>query len=41
MIRQCAWCLKMLGEKPPYQDKSVTHTMCKECQKKMMDQIKK
>lgn len=24
----CAWGNCLLGEKPPYKDKSVTHTMC-------------
>lgn len=27
----CAWCGKILGEKPPHEDKSVTHSICKEC----------
>ena len=31
MIIQCAWCGKYMGEKPPYEDKSVTHTICDEC----------
>lgn len=35
MIRICAWCEKFLGEKPPYEDKSITHTICPECAKKM------
>ena len=40
MIRQCAWCLKIMGESPPYSDKSVTHGMCEECEKKIMKEIK-
>lgn len=31
MIVQCAWCKKLIGEKPPYEDKSVTHTICPKC----------
>lgn len=31
MIRQCAWCKMMMGESPPYADKSVTHGMCEKC----------
>jgi len=27
----CAWCGKKLGEKPPYEDKEVTHGMCQNC----------
>ncbi len=34
MIIKCAWCQKILGEKPPYEDKSETHTVCEECRKK-------
>jgi len=30
MIIKCAWCGKYLGEKPPYEDKSVTHSICLE-----------
>lgn len=39
MIRQCAWCLKMLGEVEPLSDKSVTHGICEACDKKMRKQI--
>jgi len=31
MIRQCAWCKKMMGEVVPIADKSVTHTTCEDC----------
>jgi len=34
MIIKCAWCGKYMGEKPPYEDKSVTHTICAECREK-------
>jgi len=30
----CAWCKKDMGEKPPYEDKSVTHSICPECKAK-------
>jgi hypothetical protein len=40
MIIQCSWCLKMLGEKAPLKDKNLTHSICKECQKKLMNQVK-
>ncbi|MDP3879982.1 MAG: hypothetical protein Q8Q07_06745 [Dehalococcoidales bacterium] len=31
LIIKCAWCGKYLGEKEPYEDKSVTHGICPEC----------
>ena len=31
MIVVCAQCKKKLGEKPPYDDKSHTHTYCPTC----------
>jgi len=34
LIIRCAWCGKYLGEKEPYEDKSVTHTICPECRAK-------
>lgn len=36
MIRQCATCLIMMGEKAPLSDKSVTHGICEECSIKML-----
>jgi hypothetical protein len=40
MFTVCAWCKKDLGEKPPLDDKSITHGMCKECFDKEMEKIK-
>ena len=31
MIRICAWCKKVMGEKKPYEDTSETHGICKSC----------
>ena len=28
---QCAGCEKDMGEKPPYDDPSITHGICDEC----------
>ena len=28
---QCAWCGKDMGEKPPYDDPSTTHSICESC----------
>lgn len=36
MIRQCAKCLLILGEKAPFSDMSVSHTYCDTCFKKEM-----
>jgi len=38
MIRQCATCLVLMGEKAPLSDKSITHGICEECLK---EQLKK
>ena len=34
MRRVCAWCKKDMGEKPPLEDKSITHGICPECLRK-------
>lgn len=31
MIRVCIRCKKVMGEKEPLDDKSLTHGMCDEC----------
>jgi len=28
---QCAWCRKEMGEKPPRDDLSTTHSICEPC----------
>ncbi len=39
MIIVCAWCKKKMGEKPPYEDKHETHSICPECQAKHFPNI--
>ncbi len=39
MIIVCAWCKKKMGEKPPYEDKHETHSICPECQAKHFPDI--
>jgi len=34
LVVKCAWCGKYLGEKEPYEDKSITHGICPECRAK-------
>ena len=41
MIRQCAWCLSLMGEVEPLKDISVTHGMCECCEEKMKKEIQK
>jgi phage FluMu protein Com len=40
VIIRCAWCKKILGEKPPYDDKSYTDTICPECEAKFFPEDK-
>jgi len=40
MIRQCARCLIIVGEKPPYEDTRISHTECDICFKEQMELIK-
>lgn len=39
MIRQCAWCLEILGESPPYKDTNITHGICEKCSKELMKEV--
>ncbi len=39
MIRQCAWCDRVLGEIEPLDDKSITHTICENCQKDLVGSV--
>jgi hypothetical protein len=36
MIRQCGECLKILGEKAPLSDTTVTHGICYKCSIKQL-----
>lgn len=38
MIIQCAWCLKILGEKDPVELADITHTICEECMYRIIKQ---
>ena len=31
MIRQCAWCRRVMGQRAPFEDNSVTHGLCRLC----------
>jgi hypothetical protein len=39
MIRKCCVCKKILGEVEPIDDKSVTHTYCEPCTKKVWEDL--
>lgn len=36
MIRQCAWCSRILGPSPPLQGSEITHSICPKCSKEML-----
>jgi hypothetical protein len=36
----CAWCGKLIKEKKPLDNKSITHSICRECSRKLKDEIK-
>lgn len=40
MIRICAYCGKVMGEKPPFEDRRVTHGMCDACLKEWKEKVK-
>lgn len=40
MIRQCAWCKRILGEKEPLDDPKVTHTICENCQEDLLGSVR-
>ncbi|MCK5286110.1 MAG: hypothetical protein KAJ58_02715 [Candidatus Pacebacteria bacterium] len=35
----CAWCKKEIGEEKPCSNGTVTHGICKECAKKVREEI--
>ncbi len=41
MIRVCAECKIQYGEKAPFEDKSLTHGLCRECFEKALRKIEK
>lgn len=34
MLIQCSWCKDYLGEKKPYKNKDISHTICPSCEAK-------
>jgi len=34
MLRMCCYCEKIMGEKEPFEDKSITSGLCDPCLKK-------
>lgn len=39
MIRQCASCKVLMGEKAPFTDKSITHGICRGCMRKQLEKV--
>lgn len=40
MIRQCCQCGKIYGEKPPFEDRSITSGFCEKCFREKMEEIR-
>lgn len=40
MIRLCAWCQVIMGQKEPLDDKQVTHGICPECQEELKEELR-
>ena len=36
MIRQCAWCNRILGPAAPLEDASITHGVCSDCHREVL-----
>ena len=36
----CSWCHRCLGEKEPLEDNRISHSICKECVEKELQEIK-
>jgi len=41
MIRICSDCRKDMGEKPPYEDTSITHGLCPACVEIIREKVRK
>lgn len=41
VIVVCAWCKKWLEEIEPLDDESLTHGICKDCQRKQLAEVEK
>lgn len=41
MLRVCSWCSGSMGEKPPFEDKTVTHGMCDKCLERVGQDIER
>jgi len=39
MIRQCAWCQRQIGQVPPLEDLSITHTVCEPCGQELLNDL--
>lgn len=39
MIRQCAWCRRVIGLKTPIENMAVTHGICARCSRELVCSI--
>lgn len=37
MIRQCAWCRRVIGQRAPFEDSSITHGLCRLCRGQVLE----
>ena len=40
MVRQCAWCEKILGFKEGYGNYGITHGICRKCSQNQLDKLR-
>lgn len=38
MIIVCAWCEKGIKEAPPFEDRDITHGICRKCRHRLANQ---
>jgi hypothetical protein len=36
VIRQCAWCRRVIGHKRPFENTAVTHSVCDACARALL-----
>ena len=40
MVIVCSWCKKWMGQKSPFINASITHTICNDCKKIIRERSK-
>ena len=39
MTIKCSWCYKTMGVKYPYDNHAVSHSICEECEQRLLEDI--